>query len=305
MLLALVVSILIFWEGGSWLHIPLFPRHEVSLLQMPGGVVRLAWVAALAWGATALGTFIARSVRFDAGVFAAGVGLAALSTRAGPMGETLRTAADASAEPTIYLTLVVELAALYAVVGAAWVVLWWLHPSERLPKWAPPLPADERLDELRADGIGIGERKDHAGTSALPPTFAAKLGALGVTALASGLILMLLARSDNKAQVMIGVLVASAVATVLAYALYPVRPAGWYLLAPLVVGFVGYLSGRFGADDAWRIGQPHFLLAPLARPSPLDYAGLGSAGAIFGYWLARHWQQEQEDESAAGVEETA
>jgi len=49
----------------------------------------------------------------------------------------------------------------------------------------------------------------------------------------------------------------------------------------------------------WKSGQGGGLLAPLARPLPLDYASLGTAGAILGYWTSRQWQRAKELETEA------
>ena len=39
------------------------------------------------------------------------------------------------------------------------------------------------------------------------------------------------------------------------------------------------------------------LLAPLSRPLPLDYASVGPAGALIGYWMSRRWHRTRQLES--------
>jgi hypothetical protein len=75
-------------------------------------------------------------------------------------------------------------------------------------------------------------------------------------------------------------------------------PSAWYLAAPMVVGMVGYLLAfaLVRATDLaiGRPGNSGGVLAALARPLPLDYASVGTAGALAGYWIRRKTVRERE-----------
>ena len=63
-----------------------------------------------------------------------------------------------------------------------------------------------------------------------------------------------------------------------------------YAAAPAAVGIVGYALAYFfpGAYHVGRTSQP------LAYPLPLDYAGIGTAASLMGYWASQRWKAEAE-----------
>ena len=65
---------------------------------------------------------------------------------------------------------------------------------------------------------------------------------------------------------------------------------------------VGYLyTYQYGAHNA-AIGEPAGIFASLARPMPLDYASVGVAGSLMGYWVGRKQHRDrlnEADEAAA------
>src|SRR5262245_65668565 len=56
-------------------------------------------------------------------------------------------------------------------------------------------------------------------------------------------------------------------------------PSLWFWLGPLVVGVLGYVLQYFAPTD-WMIGDARGFFAPLARPMPLDYAGLDRKSVV-------------------------
>jgi hypothetical protein len=124
-----------------------------------------------------------------------------------------------------------------------------------------------------------------------------KLLATFTQAAAMMAIMILLCRSDSKTQVLASVGISSALASAMAVQLVKVRESFWLWIAPLAVALFGYLFSAFHADG-WQIGLLHGPLAALARPLPLDYLSMGSAGAIFGYWMSAGEQSEEEQSSA-------
>jgi len=111
--------------------------------------------------------------------------------------------------------------------------------------------------------------------------------ALALQAAGTAMLVILLVRTDDKKQVLSAVAVASLLSTLLAYSIVPARPSVCFWAGPIIVGIVGYVAAYFiwGSVDpvTWKSGQGGGLFIPLARPLPLDYASLGTAGAILGY----------------------
>jgi hypothetical protein len=264
------------WLAGRWFGIPAHPGYEMSLMLQPTPAAALLLTGIAICAATAIATVIAGSIRFDAGLFGASVGLVALANRGGPMRYVMQAAPGRGT----FLSLAVELVLLGGMLGTAWFGLWLLYRGGRL-----------QGDALRD---GLLDR---------PHSLTDHLLALGTQAGSMAVMVMLLARTDDKKQVLAAVCVASLLATLLAYAVSPTRPSVWFWAGPIVVGVLGYLSAywAWGTSDpvVWKSGQGGGLLAPLARPLPLDYASLGTAGAILGYWTSRQWQRAKELETEA------
>src|SRR5207253_3133553 len=96
-------------------RVPAYPSFSGSLLGQPSPLIALvAALLAVVIGVVA-GSAICGSVRHDAGLFCAAVGLAALSFRAGPMRATLLSATG----PAVYLWLAVELLILFGILMLA------------------------------------------------------------------------------------------------------------------------------------------------------------------------------------------
>ena len=57
-----------------------------------------------------------------------------------------------------------------------------------------------------------------------------------------------------------------------------------------------------GGWSLWKAGRGAGALAALGRPLPLDYASLGPAGAILGYWISRGWERAKETDTAVPAE---
>ena len=268
---AATLACLLFWFAGDWFRIPQHAGYEASLAMQPNPAIDLLLTGVVLCAATAVGTAVAGSIRFDAGLFAGAIGLAALSSRGGPM----RVVTQAAAGRGVFLAMAVELLVLGALLGLAWFGLWLLYRRGRLV-------GDALRDGLQDQPHAPGER----------------LVALLVQVVTMAVLVLLLARTDEKKQVLAAVAVASFAATLVAYAVSPVRPSVWYWAGPVVVGVAGYVA----AYGAWNsipsvslksgVGGP--FLAPLSRPLPLDYASLGTVGAIFGYWTSRQWQRAKE-----------
>jgi hypothetical protein len=106
------------------------------------------------------------------------------------------------------------------------------------------------------------------------------------------IVMMLICQSDAKIQTLASVGIASYVAALVAHYFIATGPSAWFCVGPLVVGLIGYISQYLSPSD-WMIGDVHGVFAALARPLPLDYASLGTAGALMGYWTSRQWHRER------------
>src|ERR1041384_4138171 len=124
--IASMLCFALFWWMGNAFGIPAHRHLGASLLWQGSftvvGDLLLTLITFVL--AVVLATGIAGSVRFDAGFFAATLGLLALSLRGGPLSAVLRTQ---SAGPALYLWLALELVLLYAIIALAWSILWLLH----------------------------------------------------------------------------------------------------------------------------------------------------------------------------------
>jgi hypothetical protein len=61
------------------------------------------------------------------------------------------------------------------------------------------------------------------------------------------------------------------------------------------VAIIGYVLALVGGAPKVG-GMPAGAIPALARPLPLDYAAIGTAGSLLGYWTSRKWLHEREEE---------
>lgn len=276
LLIGVAACIALFLFTARTFHVPAYRGVGGSILQEPRWLVNLVVVAGALIAAVLAGTLLAGTVRFDAGLFCACAGLAVLSMRAGTTGDVLRAAAP-TGSPSVFMHLALELAVLYALVALSWSALWGLHARGWL-----------KADEFR-DGV----------EDTVEPVYV-RAGALAMQVGIMALCLLLLAQTDAKVQVLLGVFLSAWAGACVAYYLYPISPSPWLWAGPLLVGVAGYGLAYFGVapDGAWRNGHPQSALAALARPLPLDYASAGPVGAILGYWMSRRWYRQRTEEAA-------
>jgi hypothetical protein len=261
-----IICWLLFATMGKLFGIPPVAGYQASLLTSGSAILSVLLSGVMFVACVLIGSLIAGAVHFEGGMFCASVGMLSLSTRGGPMRYVLMYAGGAG----VYAALLLELLLLAVIVGIGWNVLLGLRNAGYLH--AEPLRDDD--------------------PDALP--------AQGAMALVGQVILMiflmaLMAQSDRKAQVIWSVAISSSLAAFAAHSLFPARPSAWFWSAPLIVGGLGYTLAWFGGPPGAG-GTIGGLLPALARPLPLDYAGAGVAGALYGYWTSRKWLHEHEDE---------
>jgi hypothetical protein len=265
---------------GRLLGIPREPGFNGSLLAT-GAPVSGIVVLVIAIGiCTAIGLFVASVIDVESGLFCCCMGLAALAIRCGAVRPVLQYASG----PHVFFVMAIETAVLGGLIVAAWFVLQkLLDPTRR--------SAGDPLDL-----IAPNEMAD-APTSQKFLTTAVQIVVMGVCEL-------ILVQSDAKAQAMAGTGVAAFLGVLAGYMFTPLPKGIWYWIGPVGVGIIGY-GMAFIAGGSLAIGDVHGWAAALARPTPLDYAGMGTGGALLGYWCSRRWAQpedhdEPQEQVAAG-----
>jgi hypothetical protein len=266
-----ILSLAAFWLSGAIFRIPTYHGFSASLVQQPTLITTLTVTAIVYAACVVISGLITRSIAFDGGVFCACIGLCALSIRGGPMRYTLFETPIAS----VWTKLIVELVILATFLAGGTII---------------------QLALLRKRLIYSDDHR-HVVTE-LRRSVDQRCFALLANVIVTAALMMLLAQTDRKAQVIGALLISSYLGTLAAYYLVPTRPSAWYWSAPIIVGILGYITQSLGNGSAWQIGQVRGTFAALARPLPLEYAGAGVASAIVGYWMSRRWQHEREISAA-------
>jgi len=289
LLLVAVGAVAAFWWIGQLVGFPRYRGFNASLLLQPMPAAKIAAVAAGFVILAALGTLVAGRSRYDAGWAVAALALYALRLRGGPIESTI---SDRPA--TIYITLAIELVVLGLILGVVWGVIHVLRErgaaSSALRRFLELPEARTRLADRKAASESIDQ----------------KALALAIAAATMAVLMMILCRSGERAQVFFAVGISAYVAIWITHAFIPTRPAAWFWAAPILCGVVGYLWAAFGSTPTrLAIGEPGGFLAPLARPLPLDYASVGVAAAAWRYVQSRTHQMhrtiEAQREPAAGA----
>jgi hypothetical protein len=249
-----LLSILLFYAAGVQFGIPARPGYAASVLQQPHWFFLLPIIAIVFFVSLFLGMLFTGRIHHEGGLFCAAIGLSVLSARGGPMRYVLFEANGRG----VYLLLALEIILLGVILLAAWLAL-------RRFRAEPPLPAET---------VGADAPQKYISTI---------MHILVMIAL-----MTLLAQSDRKAQALASVAISSVLASLLANWFAPASPGIWFWASPLFVGLLGYVAGFF-SPAGLEIGRTSGYFAALARPLPLDYASLGTAGAILGYWISSRW----------------
>jgi hypothetical protein len=273
--IALSAGSIICGALGWWLarifDIPIPYGRGGALLQQPDWAfaMGIVWIVILV--GSAVTCFFASRQHYEGGLFCACVGLTLLSIRMGPTRFALFSSTSGA---KVYLLMALELLLLLIAIAIGWVVLRLFARLGLIPR------------ELPIDHSELDHPLDQ------------KVLALTAQVVVSIILVLLLARSDDKAQVLAAVFFASYLAALAAHHFVPTQPSIWYWMGPLIVGVLGYVLQYFSPTD-WVIGDARGFFASLARPMPLDYASLGTAGALLGYWHSRSWQARHAAEEEA------
>ena len=242
---------------------PVYLKCEASLLTSASPVTGIAVVVVGLFLSILAATLLLGHLRYEAGLFAACIGLAALASRGGTVGSLLRS----SGRPQVYFAMLMETGMLLGMMGLAWTQLSLLRRSG----WLAPEPCDPEKE--------------------VAASFATRLMATVSQAVVTGMLIFILARVDHQKQIMAAVVIASIIGSIAAHQAFPLRPSAPFWIGPFVVAMAGY-AWAMKSPGAWEIGTP---ANALAAASPLHYASLGTAGGIFGYWVSRQWREAERE----------
>jgi hypothetical protein len=269
MVLAAGFSFTLFTLGSQWLGVPPLSGFDGSLLREPSPFGAIVSVTILLLVATLVCTVIAGAVRFEMGLFAGAMGMMCISLRGGTMQSVLF---EVNGAPGVFITLALELFLLSAMLMGLWAMLWELGKRKFVHEKPEYHHADESItSEPPAPGGDL--------TGNLIALFSQVVG--------TAIILLFLCQSESKKQVLASVAIASMLGACIAYMSFPTRPSIWFWTGPLIVGLIGYCIAATSPASDLATGNPQGFFAPLARPLPLDYASVGTAGAMLGYWMMR------------------
>jgi hypothetical protein len=259
----------LFWSVSRWMRVPDEPRFHGSLLQPPASIGGLIAMLLLLAVATLIGNLLLGRRWFLGGLFVATSSLAAIAIRGGPTSQVLLRAASSGSGRNVFFVLLVELLILIGAVAALWNWLWLRQPS--------PAQRLKKIDEVSKD----------EGRS----TGAAILAQVGSTCI---ILLMALAETGVKKQVLTSVFLASLTGTAIAQSFFARADTGrWYWIGPAAAGVIGYILA-FMQPAGLEIGHLSGFFGALSRPLPLDYASLGCAGALLGYWMNLPIEESEE-----------
>jgi hypothetical protein len=102
------------------------------------------------------------------------------------------------------------------------------------------------------------------------------------SASAMSALMILLSQWETKGECLAVIAFSSCLSAMVAYWMAPLRSSLCFWLSPLAVAAFGYICAALNTHGI-HVG----MLLSLARPLPLDYVGMGSLGAMLGFWVAR------------------
>lgn len=258
----------VFLSVGWLAMAPDDPLNAVSLLARRGSMLMLLQAGGLAMITAALVTVVAGKRLPHAGTFAAGLGLAAASTRGGTTVQMLALGVDGSPDfqASLALRFAVEAGQWFAVMLAATatsvVVTQWCHCAA--------------LKRNRTDDPTTGYRRP---TNAWPH--------FGITVVAGFFVFQVLsqgwaARSVQHGQACFVAAATVGIAAYLAYRVAPVGSPGPSLLGAGALAVAGYLWASFRSAPA---DLPAIVPAsPFLRVLPIQLVSVGMSAAVAMYW---------------------
>jgi hypothetical protein len=265
----------VFLSTGPLLGVPREPGFNGSVLTSGAPVTGMIAIVVALSICTVIGLLVAKLIDVESGLFCCCIGLATLAIRSGPIRPVLQYADG----PSVFLTLAFESVILAIFVLTVWFALRsFFKPS------------------IQSDGLQLV-----APNEITDATLSQKLMVVGVQVVVMGVCELVLIQNDPQAQAIAGMAVSAFLAVLAAYMFMSLPEGVWYWTGPAVLGFIGYLLAFLNNKDI-AIGEVNGWSAALARPTPLDYASVGTASALLAYWCSRRWAQPEEAEIEPAVQ---
>ncbi|MCL2329834.1 MAG: hypothetical protein FWC56_00860, partial [Phycisphaerae bacterium] len=235
----------------------------------------------------------------QAGLFAAGIGLAVLSLHGGSMFNWM--ASEGAVTPAARAAFMKIVALDCALWAALMFVVWiatslayrWIWSNVSTASAVVSLSASSAESRRQPSIPTGGARPNGAKRDKVPAGWAA----LAVTTVIGVFVIWLTAGRNPVAPAQRGQTIAAVAAGLYFGAMIGryftgVQEARWYLLAVPAIGFLAALVSYFSADMSWAQGslwQPYIHLATtpvhdLARPLPVEYIAVGTVAALIGFW---------------------
>lgn len=289
------LAMALFASVGWTIARPADPFAAVSLLlESRAWPAVLASAVALGAVAAAVATVVVGPVMPEAGSLAAALGLATMSTRGGTMTEVLMYHGTSAGDRRLLAPILITETFLWlTVVGAAWlvsgIVRGWLNGQSAV---APAAGSSRRWARMR-------EALVHLRDGVLGMVVSAVLACVFISATISRSPESEIQRGQVFFAVGAGFLVAGAIVK----QIWPRGAACWYGLGVPLAAALGY-GWAILSPLASGVSDYYARLATtppndLFRPLPIEYVGVGVAGAILGHWLG---QRMHEARAAKGAE---
>jgi hypothetical protein len=302
-LIVAVIFAFVFKYAALWLQWPREFGAGGSLAQPPMALGAFVAVLGLLIVCTMLGTFLLGRRWFLAGLMTATAGLTMWSIRGGTITAVLFNADNSGAGGRVFLQMIGELIVFFGVIGGLWTLVWnvtgksiadFQITPEASAKQAATVGKIKRFAMFGVTPLLVPTTADVTNPSPRTEEGRSAGTALLVQIALMVVLMLILAVTPLKKQVLTSVFLAGLISTAVAEYFFADWSTGrWYWLAPLIVGALGYLAAYFN-PAGMETGDLQGMFAPLARALPLDYASMGCAGVLFGYW----WMEPDADDAA-------
>lgn len=292
-----VVAVFLLRIVGWHVAQPVDPDLAVTLVDSARNFIPV-WLGLTLLSAVAasIGTVIAGRRLPEAGVFAAGIGLASLALRGGSMQMVLSYGVSngQSSRQAVMISMALDCLLWVSIMAVVWVV------TALVRKW------------LWSESPNDSQEGDKPKTSAKPDKpvslWAGWPALAGTTFLAVFIIWATISRTP-VASIARGQVIASIAAGLYIGALATRYFTGlnntyWYALAAPLIGLIAYLLGFLNSDMSWAEGSIYKFYAFLAttpphdlvRGLPIEYVAVGVAAALAGFWSGERVEHAAEHE---------
>lgn len=261
----MILAVVVFWYVGFWAAKSKDPFAPITLIGVDQGVIAMAELLALGVVASGLAVAICGAGSAERGALAIAVGLAAMGLRGSQMDMLVlsRLGVDGgSVDPFPSTALVAETWLWLALIAVGFVVGRWVDSWFDGQAGAAITPVD------RAPDVRQG------------------LGAIAIVSLIAWTVISYAIGGEenplNKGQIYFAIALGFLVGAMVANWLFHLQSRVWLLTAVAIVATAAYLlAGPDGQHlEAARQTGTYITLGPMVRPLPIEYAALGSIGAL-------------------------